>query len=476
MTAFLPGASIRPVTNGAVFARAGRTVVIDGSPSLEAAARILSAPPASLADAPEPLLTLLGRQGMTTERYVADADRPVAARADDGSWVSVTGARWHVSGPTALVDAAREALRFGYPDAEVSVDETTGDGALELSVVDGSATVTVARDGDGWAVLDTAAVPVWRVWRACVPVSAENTTEGDSTRFARLDLSIAVGSAFAVLHEQLARVSDAARWTRVANGTSRLRTLPPFAPSIVPVEVTAILDPRPAVEESGELIDTLTAGADDEFGWWTTPHPGSLTQLPLALAESQVRLLLMRGGVPDLTTVDVVRVIGASETHDGAWVETALGVARVVAGGAAGIGTIAACADLVRVFGTGTAGNKRGESLSSAAQIAELGLALDSVHRALDDPDVALAQHVALVAGVCDGDDRAAERLARAVAQDCGVVVEAVSLGAEWDAAGVVVFRPVDRTGDDRSIDGGTHGLVHPPEQQQTGTTEGDDR
>jgi len=476
MTAFLPGASVRPVANGAVLARAGRTVVIDGSASLEAAARILSESPASLVDAPEPLRALLGRQGMTTERDVADADRPVAGRADDGSWVSVTGARWHVSGPTALVDAAREALRFGYPDAEISVDETTDDGALELSVVDGAATITVVRDFDGWAVLDTAAVPTWRAWRARVPVSAENTTEGDSTRSDRLDLSIAVGSAFAALHEQLARVGDAARWIRVANGTSRLRTVPPSPLSIVPVKVTAILDPRPSADENGELIDTLTAGADDEFGWWTPPHPGSLTQLPLALAESQVRLLSMRDGEPDPASVDVVRVVGASDTHDGAWVETALGVARVVAGGAAGIGVIAACADLVRVSGKATAGNTSGESASSVAQVAELGLALDSVHRALDDPDAALAQHVALVAGVRDGDDRAAEQLARAVAQDCGVVVEAVSLGAEWDAAGVVVLRTVDRAGDDRSIDGGTHGVVRLPEQQHTGMTEEDDR
>lgn len=467
MTAFLPGASVRPVANGAVLARAGRMVVIDGSRSLEAAARILSVSPASLADAPEPLRALLGRQGMTTERDVADADRPIAARADDESWVSVTGARWHVRGPSALVHAAREALRFGYPGAEISVDETTGDDALELSVVDGGATVTVARDRDGWAVLDTVAVQAWRAWRARVPGSAENTTEGNSTRSARLDLSIAVGSAFAVLHEQLARVGDAARWTRVANGTSRLRKLPPSAPSIVPVEVAAILDPRPAADENGDLIDTLTAGADDEFGWWTPPHPGSLTQLPLALAESQVRLLPVRDGVPDLKAAHVVSVVGASDTHDGAWVETALGVARVVSRGAAGIGTIAACADLVRLFGTRAAGTETGESASSAAQVAELGLALDALHRALDDPDAALAQHVALVAGVRDGDDRAAERLVRSVAQDCGVVVEAVSLGAQWDAAGVVVLRPVD---------GGTHGLVQPPERQQTGTTEGDDR
>lgn len=491
MSTLRPGASVRQVTNGAVLARAGRTIVVTGSPALEAVALILSASPASLSGAPEPVRVLLRREGLSTAREVVPADRPVAARADGDSWASVSGARWRMSGPGALVAAARHALRCWLRDAEVSFEEVDGDVALEISVVGvgTGVTVTVAPDGDGFAVLHTTAVPLWRAWRERVPVavSAEAASatapvtasvgERGARPSAPLDVILAVGSAFAMLQEQLAGVHDAARWMRLSHGTSRRRSLPPLAPSVRRVEATAIADPRPAADENGEAIDALTAGADDEFGWWTPPHPGELTQLPLALAESCLRLGPGHDQSLGRNTVESMSVIGAAETHDGAWVETALGVARVVAGGAAGLGTIAACADLVRVVGARSAGSGSQQAAMAApeaarAQMAGLGRTLDSVHRSHDDPNSVLASHAGLVAGVENGDDRAAGLLMQAVADDCGVTVEPMSLGAEWDAAGVVVLRIAKRTGGDGPSAGRAHQPPYPRRHPQPNSTE----
>jgi hypothetical protein len=433
---FRPGASVRPVPDGAVLARAGRSVAVRGRPEWEAVARVLSTAPGAVASAPAPVRLLLAREGMTTSRTVTGVDAPIAARAASDSWLSIVDARWRITGPPALSSLAEEALTCWVPGAllDTTTARTAGrtpadDGALTVAVRVGSRlpSISVAPDGAGWAVLETAAMPLWRAWRQRMPAPEEPGEEHPrdrGTRSAR-DATIAVGAGFAMLQSCLAGAHDATGWMRVRGGESRGRSLPPLAPTVRTIRALEIADPRPESGDVGRSIDALADGADEEFGWWTRPHPGDLPQLPLAQAESWVR----HG--PE------TRVVGIAPAHDGAWAEAALGVARVVAGGAAGFGTLAACADVFRAVAEMTDPGRPGERPPAGNRADARGVA----DRGQLGMEIALRPFADTVGRVRAGRAGSAAVLIEAVGRACGVTVQPVSIGPEWDAAGIVTLR-----------------------------------
>lgn len=355
-----PGAQVAVHGSTVLLSRMGRTVRADSSKLAEAWVQLNKAVTGEENEfathpAVAALRQLLLREGLGSVRPSNGPAADVASLSSSQEWVDPRQVRWELTGEPSMIADVVDALEAWQGQDDLSRLDVTRQSTSQASVVlrlalthipPGSQTsvqvvgLSVVRDGDALAVLDTADEDLLAAWRARVPAPTHEEPQGSE--------ALATLAAGVLVHAACRRLAGAATthtWHRIEPSGVTLRILPELHVELTPVDEPNLALPVD-LENWGELIDKLRADMDEEFGWWTNPHPEQLLQLPQALLHSLVR------------TETTWHAVGTGTTHDEAWATTALAVAAQAvemtlppgrdAIAFAGVGPVHALGDLLR--------------------------------------------------------------------------------------------------------------------------------